>query len=168
MVWCMGSCESHDTATKWKRRICPKIRRILEKHIERSVTCIPIKSDNIHYQVRCHDGSQYFVNLENHTCSCRLWELSGIPCKHVVSAITHQRGELEEYVCDWYIVECYKKCYSPSIKGINGDDLWAESMIIPPLPSNMGRGKWRPASTRRNEPDEPQQNSKKKGKGRKK
>ncbi|KAL8464987.1 hypothetical protein ACS0TY_034460 [Phlomoides rotata] len=61
-----------NAAMKWKGRVCPKIRQILNKHIEASTTCRPIKADNIHYQVRVNDGSQHIINLEDHTCSCRL------------------------------------------------------------------------------------------------
>ncbi|KAL8477093.1 hypothetical protein ACS0TY_029415 [Phlomoides rotata] len=154
-------------SVKWKRRICPRIKRILEKHAENSVTCRPIKADDIHYQIRYTDGSQYCVNLEEHTCSCRLWELSGIPCNHAIFAIIHQRGDMEEYVSEWYTVDTYRKSYASTIKGINGPALWSETFYIPPLPPNMGRGKGRPARARRNEPDEPKVKTKKSGRGKK-
>ncbi|KAL8515023.1 hypothetical protein ACS0TY_013927 [Phlomoides rotata] len=153
-------------AAKWKGRICPKVRKILDKHIIWSATCIPIKCDHFNYQVRVHDGTQVCVDLDEHTCSCRMWELSGIPCKHACSAIIHTRANIEDYVSDWYSVEVYKRSYAPSIKGINEANLWKESGFIPPLPPNMGRGKGRPSRARRNEPDEQQRKTKNKGKGR--
>ncbi|KAL8525812.1 hypothetical protein ACS0TY_015163 [Phlomoides rotata] len=158
---------NRDTAAmKWKGRVCPKIRQILNKHIEALATCRPNKADNIHYQVRVNDGSQHTVNLEDHTCSCRLWELSGIPCKHVISAITHQMGNAEDYVSDWYTVETYKKSYANTICPINGEALWANSIFIPPLPPNMGRRGGRSEKARRHDRDEPMVNSKRRGKGR--
>ncbi|KAL8523599.1 hypothetical protein ACS0TY_013543 [Phlomoides rotata] len=84
-------------AAKWKGRICPKVRKILDKHIIWSATCIPIKCDHFNYQVRVHDGTQVCVDLDEHTCSCRMWELSGIPCKHACSSIIHTRANIEDY-----------------------------------------------------------------------
>ncbi|KAL0396178.1 UNVERIFIED_CONTAM: hypothetical protein Scaly_0066200 [Sesamum calycinum] len=52
-----------------------------KRNIEKLGGCIPIKSDDKHYQVSCFDGTQYSVDLENATCGCRKWDLSGIPCK---------------------------------------------------------------------------------------
>ncbi|KAL8483715.1 hypothetical protein ACS0TY_026410 [Phlomoides rotata] len=92
-------------------------------------------------QVRVHDGTQVCVNLDEHTCSCRMWELSGIPCKHAISAITHKRENIEDFVSDWYSVEVYKRSYAPSIKGITGSMLWVESCFILPLPPKWGEEK---------------------------
>ncbi|GJT66474.1 mutator type transposase [Tanacetum coccineum] len=39
------------------------------------------------YQVSCPWGDQFVVNMTERVCSCRKWELSGIPCIHAVAAI---------------------------------------------------------------------------------
>ncbi|GKF12942.1 mutator type transposase [Tanacetum coccineum] len=39
------------------------------------------------YQVNGPYKDQCVVNMETRLCSCRKWELTGIPCKHVVAAI---------------------------------------------------------------------------------
>ncbi|GKD41860.1 mutator type transposase, partial [Tanacetum coccineum] len=39
------------------------------------------------YQVTCPWGDQFVVNLSERVCSCRKWELSGIPCTHAVASI---------------------------------------------------------------------------------
>ncbi|KAL2249690.1 UNVERIFIED_CONTAM: hypothetical protein Sindi_2442700 [Sesamum indicum] len=138
--------ENRDMAeAKWKDRICPRIRKILDKHIEKVGDCIPIKADNFHYQISCFDGGQYAVDLSNHTCSCRKWELSGIPCKHAISAILNQKDDPEDYIDD---------CYS-----------WNETCFIPPLPPRFGRRSGRPSSARRRDADEPMPKKKKGKKG---
>nr|GEW15845.1 hypothetical protein [Tanacetum cinerariifolium] len=38
------------------------------------------------YQVSGSLGDQYVLDVVTVTCSCRKWELTGIPCKHVVAA----------------------------------------------------------------------------------
>ncbi|KAL0289401.1 UNVERIFIED_CONTAM: hypothetical protein Scaly_2703400 [Sesamum calycinum] len=67
-------------ASRWKGKICPRIKKILQKNGDKgSSDCIPIKANDIHYEISCFDGSRCAVDLQRHTCSCRRWDLSGIP-----------------------------------------------------------------------------------------
>lgn len=33
------------------------------------------------------------VNLQQRRCTCRLWDLSGIPCPHAIKAMMYKRVE---------------------------------------------------------------------------
>ncbi|GER42594.1 hypothetical protein STAS_19393, partial [Striga asiatica] len=44
--------------------ICPNINTILEKHLSHVSDCMPITCDDMHYQIKCYDGSQFTVDLE--------------------------------------------------------------------------------------------------------
>ncbi|CAH9122301.1 unnamed protein product [Cuscuta epithymum] len=101
-------------------------------------------------------------DMNERSCSCRGWGLSGIPCKHAISAIYNQDEDPEDYVHECYTVEVYKSIYQHVILGINGEELWDKSNYIPPLPPNFGRGVGRPSKARRKEPDEPTSQKKKK------
>ncbi|XP_011069749.1 uncharacterized protein LOC105155556 [Sesamum indicum] len=158
--------ENRDMAeVKWKGRICPKIRKILDKHIEKVGDCIPIKADNFHYQISCFDGGQYALDLSNHTCSCRKWELSGIPCKHAISAIFNEKDDPEDYIDGCYSVIAYKRIYASAIMPMGGENQWNETCFIPPLPPKFGRRSGRPSTTRRRDPDEPMTKKKKEKRG---
>ncbi|KAL0436948.1 UNVERIFIED_CONTAM: hypothetical protein Sradi_0402700 [Sesamum radiatum] len=139
---------------KWKGVLCPKIAKIVEKNIEKSADCIPIKSDSSHWQLNCFDGSQHAVDLDSRTCSCRKWDLNGIPCKHACSVILCKGDDPMNYVNECYSVDMYKRVYKTAIMPVVGRQLWAETNCIPPLPPNFGRGAGRPPKSRRREPDE--------------
>ncbi|KAL8462854.1 hypothetical protein ACS0TY_033743 [Phlomoides rotata] len=94
---------------KWKGRLPPKITKILQKHMDRIGDCIPIKANNRHYQIECSDGSQYAVDLLLKSCTCRVWGLSGIPCRHALAAIINGREDPESFVDDCYTLETYRK-----------------------------------------------------------
>ncbi|KAL8528831.1 hypothetical protein ACS0TY_006330 [Phlomoides rotata] len=100
---------------------------------------IPIKSNSSHYQVRCFDGGQYTVDLQQKTCTCRAWQLCGIPCTHAVCAILGENMDPEDFVHQYYSVDMYKEAYKYPIFGISYDVLWDPTMYIPPLPPNFGR-----------------------------
>ncbi|KAL0334092.1 UNVERIFIED_CONTAM: hypothetical protein Sangu_1565400, partial [Sesamum angustifolium] len=68
----------------------------------------------------------------------------------------------EDYVHDYYTVDMYKKAYAPMIMRTSGEILWEQSLFIPPLPPDFGRGPGRPSNARRREPDEATNKRKKK------
>ncbi|KAG8365733.1 hypothetical protein BUALT_Bualt17G0002600 [Buddleja alternifolia] len=150
---------------KWKSRVCPKIRTILDKHTRKVGDCMPIKSNNTHYQISCNDGRQFCVDLGSFSCTYRKWGLSGILCKHALCAIYDQEAQLEDYVHSYYIVETYKKVYSHAIYGINSQDLRGDTLYIPPLPPNFKRTGGRPATARRRGVGEPVMKKKKRSRG---
>ncbi|KAL0292264.1 UNVERIFIED_CONTAM: hypothetical protein Sradi_6996400 [Sesamum radiatum] len=114
-------------------------------------------------EMKMLDASAYewFIDKPPQAWS-RKWDISGIPCKHAISAIFNQNEMPENYVHEYYSVDTYKRVYAHAIMGISGEILWDKSLYIPPLPPNFGRGPGRPSSARRREPDEPIRKTKKK------
>lgn len=52
---------------------------------------------------------RFVVNIKERTCSCRAWQVSGIPCKHAIAYITSIPGaKLEDYVDECYSIEKFK------------------------------------------------------------
>ncbi|XP_058776742.1 uncharacterized protein LOC131651088 [Vicia villosa] len=49
------------------------------------------------------DGHQFIVDLSNKkTCTCCFWELVGIPCGHVIAAMSYLKLDPETFVDDCY------------------------------------------------------------------
>ncbi|KAE8654652.1 hypothetical protein F3Y22_tig00117048pilonHSYRG01383 [Hibiscus syriacus] len=42
--------------------------------------CWATHAGRLKYQVECGTGNQHVVNMGSHSCSCRKWDLTGIPC----------------------------------------------------------------------------------------
>ena len=94
------------------------------------------------YQVKGPWGDQVVVNLEQRSCSCRKWEISGLPCKHVVACINNlnenggKGGLPEDWVHASYRLSTWKEQYSHKINPIDGKHLWVKhewpSTLIPP------------------------------------
>lgn len=60
------------------------------------------------------------MNLMNKTCGCRRWDLTGIPCYHVISCINKMDYIVEDYVHECYSTKKYKKSYSDVVYPMNG------------------------------------------------
>ena len=76
------------------------------------------------------------MNLREKTCGCKKWDISGIQCHHVISAILHEGSKIEDYVNYCYTVEKYKKSYEPIIHHVPNMKQWSRTQydpIDPPL-----------------------------------
>ncbi|GJS86919.1 transposase, MuDR, MULE transposase domain protein [Tanacetum coccineum] len=105
------------------------------------------------YQYEVSDG-QYIreVNLQTGICGCRKWQLSGLPCGHVI-AITRFLGltDCVHYAADWFKKLKYQGTYSESIHSLGNMQQWEfpENIqkAIPPRMDNPQPG--RPKNTNR-------------------
>lgn len=151
---------------KWKGRLCP-IEKIIEKTSKTVGDCLPVKSDAFHYQISCFDepGTKYSVDLKNHTCGCRKWDLCGIPCNHALCAIYTQKLDYHDFINIYYSIETYKKVYAPVIIPINGRNEWQASAYVSPLPPMFERSVGRPKKVRKTKSDELPQKRRKKTRG---
>ncbi|KAH7861322.1 hypothetical protein Vadar_024596 [Vaccinium darrowii] len=120
----------------------------LEMLVNNSYECIADWCGELNFQVRCPYG-QYTVNLACHTCSCRKWDMTGMPCTHAIAAIQKSKQEPESFIHQCYSKEAYAKAYHPLIMPINGHDMWPKTGFTPVLPPLEKRKHGRPKKQRR-------------------
>ncbi|XP_021750658.1 uncharacterized protein LOC110716347 [Chenopodium quinoa] len=137
---------------KWKSVLCPRIQKKLESEKEEAANCEVIPSSQSVFQVS-HILDTMSVDLEKRTCTCRKWDMCGIPCCHAVAAIFFCHKKAEDYVDECYKKEMYLKAYENSIPPIEGERHWPQSELsMDPPPIKVGPG--RPRKNRRKDPFE--------------
>ncbi|KAM5570015.1 hypothetical protein ABKV19_017171 [Rosa sericea] len=133
----------------YEGNICPKPRQVLEKSKVKAATdCTPTFNGGDEAEVENIEGNKNVVNLRLRTCSCRRWDLTGIPCKHAVSTIHFRRQDLDDYVADCYFKKRYMAIYSNFIRAVNSMDLWGRCEDPPILPPAYSRQPGRPKTQR--------------------
>ena len=65
----------------------------------------------------------YQVDLEQHSCTCSLWQSTGYPCGHALAVLLYQKKDPQLYVKPFFTIEAYKKTY--------------ENVIFPPILANV-------------------------------
>ena len=60
----------------------------------------------------CHLKGNFAVNLQTKKCPCGVWEISGLPCKHVAKCITYKRADIQDYCDPFYSISIYIQAYS--------------------------------------------------------
>lgn len=58
---------------------------------------------------------RHVINLTKKCCSCKVWDLTGIPCKHGVAAIYKNLERVEDYVYSCYRKDAYMFAYNEMI-----------------------------------------------------
>ncbi|KAF6168897.1 hypothetical protein GIB67_038394, partial [Kingdonia uniflora] len=70
-------------------------------------------------------GQKWKVNLEKFECQCREWELTGLPCVHVVCVLIPMRHPWIEYYSEYHTVAKYVTTFQfmPLMINLNGDKI---------------------------------------------
>ncbi|KAK8621017.1 hypothetical protein V6N13_067464 [Hibiscus sabdariffa] len=108
-------------ADKWTTTLCPKIQQKLVASIERSNRCWTTHAGHFKYQVAYGPHTQHIVDVEKHTYSCRIWQLTGIPCNHVVSAIFATDRIPDEFVDQCYKTSTQQEIYNHMVQPVRGN-----------------------------------------------
>ncbi|GKB71848.1 transposase, MuDR [Tanacetum coccineum] len=94
------------------------------------------RSNDNHAEVKCN-GKRWQVVLDERICSCRVWQVKGLPCVHASAFISFTRDSWEKY-CDLYFtIEKFKDAYAFGVATMPGKDQWVRletgEKIYPPI-----------------------------------
>ncbi|CAI9289037.1 unnamed protein product [Lactuca saligna] len=134
-------------------KICPSIRLKISKlkKQQRFWGVIPYRIQQ--YEVRIgNDG--YVVDLNNNTCGCRSWQVSGIPCVHAVAVISYLNRNARDYITPWFHTTMFLTYYNHTINPLNGSSMWPEVTYMKPLPPKKKRLPGRPIIKRKTDQSE--------------
>ncbi|ESQ49473.1 hypothetical protein EUTSA_v10020100mg [Eutrema salsugineum] len=95
-------------------RLTPSIEIKLEKECVKAQTLhVAPSPDNNMFQVR---GETYeVVNMAQWDCSCKVWQVTGLPCHHAVAVISCNGRSPYDFCSRYFSVENYRLTYSMSI-----------------------------------------------------
>ncbi|BBN69181.1 EF-TU receptor [Prunus dulcis] len=124
-------------AEKWTTVLCPEMETRLCENAEAGRTWAVRRSNSTVFEVFA--DYSVMVDLEQRTCSCRLWQIDGFPCTHAVAAILAKRDSVYDYVECYYKTDFFRKAYESPIfpipdigKGL-GSNGSAAGVVLPPI-----------------------------------
>lgn len=147
-------------AKKWKHDYGPLVKAKFDEQKDEAVEWEMVWNGDGGCEIK-KGPWQFTVNLEKRECSCRLWQITGIPCAHACRAIYHNGDDPDDFLHYYYSKKTYLETYKYNLEPINGSHEWVQTgldPIQPPPPREKKLG--RPKKNRRKSKDEP----KKKGK----
>lgn len=118
--------ERHEKGITWASILTPSA----EKRLSEAAACAGsyhvLRSDEVEFEVLCPDRSNV-VNIGTRSCSCREWQLYGIPCSHAVAALLSSRKNVHEYTERYFTVASYREAYSQPIHTVPDKNDWSKA-----------------------------------------
>ena len=115
--------------------VCPPVRLLLEANKVESRRCNVAHSGDYKFEVTL-SGNRFVVDLNARACTCRYFDVRGIPCSHAVACIHWVRQDPANFVSDYFKKDTYERAYNCGIPPMNGRNLWTEvevGYVFPPL-----------------------------------
>ncbi|KAL0308477.1 UNVERIFIED_CONTAM: hypothetical protein Sradi_5790000 [Sesamum radiatum] len=154
--------QKRDGMEKYSGSICPNVIKKINKQQSQARHCFTRWCGGSEFEVD-HFLDKFVVDLEKKTCTCGMFQLTGLPCCHACAAIGSKRSKLEDYVDDCYTKSTYLKVYSEIIHVVPGAKDYITTSFEPFKPPHMKKKRGRPKKLRRKGPDELQSTSTRKG-----
>ncbi|CAN1847972.1 hypothetical protein LINPERHAP1_LOCUS38738 [Linum perenne] len=143
-----------DNVGSWITDIAPRAMEKLEREKKLARNCRVIWNGDKGSEVADGEDS-HTTNTSSRTCTCRGWDLTGIPCRHDIAAIISLKERPEDYIDTIYRMENYLQAYQFVLQPVPRKNLYPHvegPEIMPPVIVRMpGRQK----KARRNDLDEP-------------
>lgn len=103
--------------SSWSTILVPSAEKRMREAISCASTYQVLRSDEVEFEVLSADRSD-IVNIGTHCCSCRDWQLHGIPCSHAVAALLSCKKDLYEFTEKCFTVASYRATYSEEIYAV--------------------------------------------------
>ncbi|XP_058776132.1 uncharacterized protein LOC131650439 [Vicia villosa] len=130
--------------------------KLLKEIIWKAARATYLMSYEFIFEVRHieHQGDIFGVNLKDHDCSCRKWQLTGLPCVHALSAMKSRSLTFDDYIPEIYKKARYISVYEPIIYPVNGTNLWVRTEYPDVQPPKFKKMPGRPKKKRNREQGE--------------
>ena len=148
-LWLMRKfTKNRENVDKWKNPVHNNIMKILDKQMEISAYCSVERANATIFQVTMNDGKRLTIDLDTHTCTCRRWQLTGLPCGHGLATIFFAKHDVWGYIHSWYHKAAYKAAYEGTVGPVPSPDNWPNKGINPILPPGENNLPGRPKKKR--------------------
>ena len=100
-----------------------------------------------------NDREMHLVDLTNRTCNYRIWDLTGIPCKHSIATIFKSLEKVGDYVYPY--LETYLQTYQEIMQTMSSQSKWVQSGQLALVALHVYEPPSRPPKLGKKTPNEP-------------
>lgn len=87
-----------------------------------------------------YGGVSYAVDMDELTCGCIQWQMTGIPCIHAAYVILKEGKKLADFVSPCYTIAMWRQTYRMGVMPVQGKKLWPETGRLGILPPPWRKG----------------------------
>ncbi|ONK66544.1 uncharacterized protein A4U43_C06F9290 [Asparagus officinalis] len=116
-----------ESSNSWREILTPSMNQKVQDDIAKARNFEVICSTGSVFEV--HDDPVCVVNIETWECTCRKWQVTGMPCVHALAVLVRTDGCIYEFCSKYFTTECYRLVYSLSIIPI--PDVGRSRCVVP-------------------------------------
>ncbi|CAH9133748.1 unnamed protein product [Cuscuta epithymum] len=123
--------------------ICPRVKVKLEEEKVKAWQLTVTPSTLTLFKVRDYVDA-FKVDIQYRACTCKKWDLTGIPCRHAIACLSYLKVRVEDYVDDYYKKGAYLEAYQGHITPCVSEKFWPKKIFPldpPPVKAQPGRPK---------------------------
>ncbi|KAL9415409.1 hypothetical protein AB3S75_043657 [Citrus x aurantiifolia] len=113
-------------SSSWFSVLAPSAEKRMIEAINHASMYQVLRSDEVEFEVLSAERSD-IVNIGTHCCSCRDWQLYGIPCSHAVAALISCRKDVYAFAEKCFTVASYRQTYAEEMHPIPGRIEWRKT-----------------------------------------
>ncbi|CAI9118651.1 OLC1v1020247C1 [Oldenlandia corymbosa var. corymbosa] len=140
-------------SSQWTTRLCPLIEEKLQRESSKARSLQVIHSEGNTYHVS--GESVEIVAIDRWDCSCKGWQLTGLPCCHAIIVLELLHRDPYDYCLSYFTTESYRATYAESINPMPNVEKPAKSELEgaavavtpPPVKRTPGRPKAKQTDT---------------------
>ncbi|CAI9765416.1 unnamed protein product [Fraxinus pennsylvanica] len=107
----------------WFSMLAPSSEKHIIEATNRASKYQVLRSDEVEFEVLSTERSD-IVNIGTRSCSCRDWQLYGIPCSHAVAALVYSKKDVYAFTERYFTLASYCETYAEEIRPIPGKIEW--------------------------------------------
>lgn len=99
----------------WPGFLAPDAEKRLKDSIALGSSYRVLRSDETEFEVISSPEQSQIVNVGSRSCSCREWQLHGIPCSHAAAALLSCRKDVYAFAEKCFAAASYREAYAGEI-----------------------------------------------------
>ncbi|XP_015160621.1 uncharacterized protein [Solanum tuberosum] len=137
LMFARWNCKNRENASFTFTPLGKKFQEMLVLNADKSIRMMVVPSTDYIYSVN-DKGKSFIVCLENKSCTCKRFQMDGIPCPHAWAVLNNKNMLPDAYCSDFYKPKTVLKTYEapvyplPDVTEWNVPEHIAEEIVLPP------------------------------------
>ncbi|KAG6507063.1 uncharacterized protein LOC121980764 [Zingiber officinale] len=140
--------DRHLVALSLPSVLVPSAEKIISEASSDSVCYQVLRANKVEFEIVSTERTN-IVDIQSRTCSCRRWQIYGIPCAHAAAALLSCGHDVRLFAHECFSVQKYRETYSQPIYPIADRNMWKEVAEGPEGSNGNSTIIIRPPKTRR-------------------
>ncbi|KAJ0967547.1 hypothetical protein J5N97_024464 [Dioscorea zingiberensis] len=117
--------ERRNMGMSWTSVLVPSAEKLISEAVADSRCYQVLRANKVEFEIVSSERTN-IVDIQSRCCSCRRWQIYGIPCAHAAAALLSCGEDVRLYAQDFFSINSYRETYSQDINPIPDKSLWKD------------------------------------------